>query len=617
MQASSRLGNHNIVIIGPIDWAENYQICQRLAIDLAASGSRVLFIENTGVRAVNRGDLWRLRARLRNWRRSTHGFREVLPNITLLSPILLPLPYSSLAVTINRWLLSRIVRRWTRISHFGDPVVVTFLPTPLAQALTSDLNPTLTVYYCANDMAGLVPAMAPARRWESVLFGEADVVFVTAEALRERASAHNAHVHFFPGGVEFEKFSAARVNADLPAALRGLRRPIVGYVGTVGPVLDQDLLVEMARRMPEVTLVLVGPEYVDANRLRACSNIRLIGQVPHADVPAFIKGFDVGLIPNVKTPYTDAVYSVKLNEYLAMGVPVVTTDLREMRRFIERHGPVIEIGKDTQDFIRKVGVALEETNDRLREQRIAVAETNSCERRYAGMSAIMEEHLRRRAAENERWSEALVGTYRRYRRRLFSRAAGLAALYALIFYTPLVWLAGNQLVLRQPPQAAGAIVVFSGPGEATYINASYQRRAVDAARYYQQGYAPQIVISSGIKQTFAEEEIIRALLLAQGVPRSAIQVIKDFPSSTYENVQIVDDFLKKIGVTSILFITSPYHSRRAEMIWKKLAPEVNLRTVPVVDTPPVTPQWTATVDQIRAIAYEYTAIGYNWAKGRL
>ena len=125
------------------------------------------------------------------------------------------------------------------------------------------------------------------------------------------------------------------------------------------------------------------------------------------------------------------------------------------------------------------------------------------------------------------------------------------------------------------------------------------------------------MISSGIAQTFAEVRIIEALLLSQSVPPDAIHIVTRYPTSTYENVEIVDHELQERGITSILFITAPYHARRASMIWKKVAPDILVTTVPVVDTPPATPQWSTNLDQIRAIAYEYLAIVYNRWKGWL
>jgi len=210
----------------------------------------------------------------------------------------------------------------------------------------------------------------------------------------------------------------------------------------------------------------------------------------------------------------------------------------------------------------------------------------------------------------------------RQRRRRAARLWRLAILalvgaYVLLFYTPAAWLAGSYLTIREAPTRADAIVVFSGNGESTYINDGYQRRARDAAQYYKAGYAPLVVLSSGIQQTFDEVEIIKALLLSQGVPASAMHIIPKYPATTYENVQIVNEFLRQRNARSILFITAPYHSRRASMVWEKVAPDVKVITVPVVDTPRQTPQWRATVDQMNVISYEYLAIAYNRWKGWL
>jgi uncharacterized SAM-binding protein YcdF (DUF218 family)/glycosyltransferase involved in cell wall biosynthesis len=608
------LRDRDILIIGSIDWSLHRQTNQRLATTLAAAGNRVLFIENTGVRAPQWGDLGRLRDRVYRRMRSTKGFTDVDPHITVLSPLLLPFPLSRPALFINRFLLSRSVLRWMRSARFARPVVITFLPTPLAQALIRDVDPDLVVYYCANDMAGPSAFGSALRVWEERLFRDADLVFVISEALRERASAHAKEVYWFPAGVEFDKFDSARVRA-VPEDLAALRRPVVGYVGALSGVLDQELLRTMARCLPAVTFALVGPEYTDVGALADCGNVRLLGERPHDQVPAYVKGFDVALIPYVRTSYTDSVYSCKLNEYLAMGVPVVATDMREVRNFVERYGPVVHIGRGTDDFIAKVSAALNDGSPSERDHRIAVAKANNWDERFAQISEVIDRRLQQKSERGRDWQARLIGTYRRNRMRLVTTAGPLLLVYLLVFQTPLVWLAGDCLTIRQPPMRADAIVVFSGNGASTYVNPGYQRRARDAARYYQAGYAPLLVVSSGIRQTFAEVEIIRALLLSQGVPASAIEIVTRYPTTTAENVAIVHEVLKRHGATSILFVTAPYHSRRASMLWRKIAPAVQVTTVPVVDSPPETPQWTATRDQVTAVGYEYLAIAYNWAKG--
>lgn len=135
------------VIISSIDWSRNWQIHQQLATSLVESGNRVLFIENTGVRAPRSGDFGRIRNRIRNWLKSTRGFFDVTENLTVFSPIFLPFPYSRFVLSVNRCLLSNTIAKWMKIQRFHDPVLITFLPTPLAQAVIDDIDPALIVYY--------------------------------------------------------------------------------------------------------------------------------------------------------------------------------------------------------------------------------------------------------------------------------------------------------------------------------------------------------------------------------------------------------------------------------------------------------------------------------------
>lgn len=611
------MSNKNFIVISSIDWTTHWQMPQQLATALVAAGNRVLFIENTGVRAPRLGDFGRIRERIRNWLKSTRGFSEIQTGLTVFSPLFVPFPYSRFAGWINRFLLSTSVSKWMRVVRFHDPVALTFLPTPLVQALIRDVDPVLVVYYCVDDMAGSSPAVRKLRPWEDLLFSQADLVLVTSESIRERAVVHAKHVYVFPSGVNFALFDTARERAAVPDDLASLQRPIVGYVGALSGVMDQDLMLKMATHMPSVTFALVGPQYTGISRLEACSNIKLFGARPHDEIPAYIKGFDVALIPYVVNQFTDSVYSCKLNEYLAMGVPVVATDMREIRRFVEKHGAVVEIGCDTTDFIDKVRLALDESVSAKQQMRITVAKSNGWDQRFAEISRVIEQHLAEKLAKRQDWREKLVGFYRRRRIHLARRLGLLVAGYLLVFHTPLVWFAGDQLAVRHDPRVADAIVVFSGDGESSYINQSYQRRTLDAIRYFKSGYAPLIILSSGRNQTFSEVEIIRSLLINRGVPGQAIQILEKYPSSTFENVALVNGILTQRSIKSILLITSPYHSRRALWVWRRAMPELLVLAPAVVDTPKESPQWSASVDQIRVICYEYLAIAYYRYQGWL
>ncbi len=609
--------HRNYVIISSIDWSLNWQIHQQLATSLVESGHRVLFIENTGMRAFRAGDFGRILDRLRNWLKSTRGFFDVRDQLTVFSPIFVPFPYSSLALTINRYILSNSIAKWMKIGRFHDPILISFLPTPLAQSLINDIDPLLVVYYCADYMSGRSEGAKRGMKYEDAFYAKADAVLCTSHALMERAERFNSRVFLVPAGVEFSKFETARKEAAIPDDLAALPRPIVGYVGAISAVFDQELLVHAARALPAVTFALVGPEFADVSLLKTCSNIKLLGKRPYSDVPAYIKGFDVALIPYVKNVLTDAVYSCKLNEYLAMGVQVIATDMREIRLYIERHGDVVDIAKNQSEFVQKISAEIAAPATDREIARIAAARANSWDQRFEDISQVIEQLLEAKKIEVTRWQDRLTGLYRVGRIRMVKVGLALAVSYALLFYTPILWFASDVLVIRDAPKAADVIMVFSGDGESGYINASYQNRVGDALTLYRAGFAPRIVLSSGKGQTMSETEVVRALLIVGGVPSSAISVVKGTPRSSWENVQMSAEELRRLGVRNVLFVTAPYHSRRATLVWKKSAPDIGISTVSVVDTPPSETRWRTSFQVARVIAYEYLAIADYWWNGRV
>jgi uncharacterized SAM-binding protein YcdF (DUF218 family)/glycosyltransferase involved in cell wall biosynthesis len=612
------LRGRDIICISSIDWDAHWQIHHQIATSLLAAGNRVLFVENTGVRAPGVRDISRLQQRVSNWWRSTKGFREVRPGLFVYSPVFLPFPYSSAARWFNRTVMFRAVVRWMEAATFRNPVVWTFLPTPTAQDLIAAVNPAAVIYYCADDFAATSPAARRVSHSEETIFRLADLVFVTSERLREKAARCSANVHTFPAGVDYRKFEAVRQSGNgLPSDLATLPRPVAGYVGALHLWLDQDLLASVAERLPDVTFALVGPQQVDVERLARQPNVRLLGARSHDEVPGYVKGFDVALVPYRRSDFTDSVYPVKLNEYLAMGVPVVATDLPEIRRFNERHGGVLSIARDVDEFVSGVRTAVAARDVAGETRRIAVAQENSWTERLEHMSALIEAAIERRENGSRGWERRLRGLYTRARRRGVQLAGAVLVAYLLLFHTPLVWWLAEPLRVEEVPRRADVIAVFAGGvGESGQAGGGYQERVKQAVDLYHAGHADRMIFSSGYVFAFREAEVMRALAVASGVPESAI-VLEERAANTYEMTQFVNAIMTREGWTSALLISSPYHMRRAILTWRTTDPATVVIPTPVPQSQFYAHDRGASFAQLRGILQEYAALGGYWLRGRL
>jgi uncharacterized SAM-binding protein YcdF (DUF218 family)/glycosyltransferase involved in cell wall biosynthesis len=609
------LTGRDVICISSVDWDFHWQIHHEIMSTLAAHGNRVLFVENTGVRTPGVSDISRVRQRIANWWRSTKGFRLERENLFVYSPLVLPFPYSRIARWVNRMLLFRPLTRWMAVTGFQRSIVWTFLPTPTARDLIREVDPSLTIYYCADDFAASSHAARRIRRSEARLFADADLVFVTSQALFDRARQHTTRVHRFPAGVNYDEFARVGADADrVPADLTALGRPVAGYIGALHQWLDQDLVAELARRMPDVVFALVGPTHSDTSRLTACPNVHLLGGRPHSEVPRYIKGFDVGLVPYRVHDYTASVYPVKVNEYLAMGVPVVATDLPEIRRFNDDHGGVLSVARDPSQFERDIRAILASPPGLDAERRRSVARQNSWTNRIDAMSSLIAGALAERDTARDTWEDRLHRLYRSARRRTAEVVLALVLAYVVLFETSAPWLLAAPLRLEQPPRPADAIVVFAGGvGESGQAGSGYQERLKTAVDLYREGYAPRIIISSGFVVAFKEAEVMRGLAIASGVPPAAI-VLETHAANTRENVVFTRDILQREGWSTILLVSAPYHMRRALAVWRKAAPDVTVVPEPATSSQFYAHDRGANLRQISGIAQEYAAIIYYWWK---
>lgn len=350
----------DIVILSSLDWAELWQVHHELASRLAARGHRVLYVENTGVRAPGWRDRGRILKRMHRWARAIldGGARKVADNLWVVSPLLMPPFGGRWARSINRRVLLPHLTRRAQALGFVDPVVWTYLPTDTARELIARLRgPASTVVYsCLADFAALAPHSEATAASERLLLADCDVVFALP-GLVEHCRRHHDQVHTFEPGVSLELFQPSEAPpANRPT--RGSRPPVVGYVGGLQRHVDLALLVAAARSRPEWTWVFAGPVYVQAEELSGLPNVRLMGHLAHRALPAVVATFDVGIVPYRLSDYTASVVPTKINEYLAMGKPVVSTGLPWVLELEARSGGAVTTAPaEATAFLSAVGEA--------------------------------------------------------------------------------------------------------------------------------------------------------------------------------------------------------------------------------------------------------------------
>ncbi|MQG59567.1 MAG: glycosyltransferase, partial [SAR202 cluster bacterium] len=321
-----------------------------------------------------------------------------------------------------------------------------------------------------------------------------------------------------------------------------------------------------------------------------------------------------GLVPYRSSAYTANVYPTKLNEYLAMGIPVVATDLPEIRRFNAEHGPCVAVATDPNQAVQAINTALEREPSTDRERRIAIARENSWQTRIAKMSALIVEALDREPAEG-RWEKVLLRLYRRARRRAGAVIVGIVFLYVISFETSLPWVMAEVLRAADAPRSSDAIVVFAGGvGESGEAGGGYQERVKQAVDLYQAGYAPRVIFSSGYEFVFPETQVMRDLAISQGVPPGAI-LLESEAANTYAHVTRVRAILDRHGWRRALLVSSPYHMRRAMLTWRRVAPEIEIIPTPVPQSQFYTHARGASLQQLRGLLHEVAAIVVYWWRG--
>lgn len=327
------------ILFATADWDEPYWTNkQHCAKELTRLGWRVLYVESMGLRAPKAGskrDLKRLWSRLRKGLQGLFfGAVKRDKNLWVLSPLVVPGAHSHKWFgRLNQFFLQLALQRHVTAKTFTMPLIWTYHPFMLSAIENIKHGPLL--YHCVDDLAAL-PGIDESgfKRAECKLLKSSDVVFATTQSLLEKCQRINLNTHYLSNVVDAEHFSNAFDTVNLPNDIENIPEPRLVYHGVLSDFkLDFRLLYDAAKLRPEWQWILIGDEREGQHSsfvvsLKSLPNVHFLGYKNYNDLPKYLSGMSVGLLPTLVNPYTDSMFPMKFYEYVASGLRVVSTPIK-------------------------------------------------------------------------------------------------------------------------------------------------------------------------------------------------------------------------------------------------------------------------------------------------
>jgi glycosyltransferase involved in cell wall biosynthesis len=389
---AARLTGRDIVCVGFADWDTELKTNQHHLMARLAADNRVLFVESLGLRRPQLAgrDLRRILRRLRRGLAPARPAPGGPPGVHVLSPLVLPLHGRPAVRALNRRLLPTLVRRSLRHLDFAErPILWAYVPQ--AEVLLDALDPALVVYHCVDDIAAQPGVDADSFRASEARFAaRADLVLASAPSLAARMRELSDNVVDAPNVADTVAFSTALEPGPIDPAMAALPAPRIAFTGAiVATKLDVDLLVGLARARPDWSIALVGPiglgdPGTDVSPLRREPNIHLLGGRTHEALPAVLRGADAGIIPYASNRLTASIFPMKVYEYLAAGLPVVSTPLPSLAGVTE-----ITTAPDAAAFATALDHALTQNTPEERAARSHAAAAHSWDARLTQIAEAL------------------------------------------------------------------------------------------------------------------------------------------------------------------------------------------------------------------------------------
>jgi UDP-galactopyranose mutase len=288
------------------------------------------------------------------------------------------------------------------IRHF-----IAWYYTPMALAFTDHLAPAATVYDCMDELSAFQGAPVALRSRETALLARADLMLTGGQTLYEAKRDQHHNVHPFPSSVDVDHFARARRITVDPHDQAAIPHPRLGFFGVIDERMDLDLAAGVAAARPDWHIVLLGPIVkIDPAVLPRHANIHYLGAKKYDELPEYIAGWDVALLPFARNDATRFISPTKTPEYMAAGKPVVSTSIRDVVRPYGQQG-LVRIADDAAAFVGACEEAMAEDAASRVTQADAFLRQTSWDGTWRRISLLMDAALERGSASGESDSVAV------------------------------------------------------------------------------------------------------------------------------------------------------------------------------------------------------------------
>lgn len=381
--------NRDIIVYGLQAWDINIASTCKYTASEMAKNNRVLYVNPPLQRslALRHGDNPDVKKRLRIIKGLEADLVEESKNLWILYPrtivesvnwIKLPAIFDFFN-KINDKRFGKKIQEAANKLNFKDYILFNDNSMINGFYLKEILNPSIFIYLLRDAVIHVAYHKRHGTRLQPLIIKKADFAVTNSDYFATYAKQTNANSFMIGQGCDLSRYNDSDGNLKIPSDLLKIKqKPILGYVGFLTTIrLDIDVLVHIAESRPEWSLVLVGPEDEDfkASKLHELSNVYFLGRKNPDELAAYIKGFDVALNPQKVNIITDINYPLKIDEYLAMGKPVVATKTTFMAYFEK----ITYLPTTKEEYVIEINKALEEDSDLLRKKRIDVASSHSWE----------------------------------------------------------------------------------------------------------------------------------------------------------------------------------------------------------------------------------------------